>query len=108
LALALPLKTAIAVDDREIMPIKSARINSARASVDCGVARSSYAKLAIICYGGTNEVTASHPDQKTKNYISYVSFAPHLTSPSGYLLVEIVLARRRECGPHLAVHRCSR
>jgi len=57
---------AIAVDDREIVPIKSAGFNGARASVDCGVARSPYAKRAIICYGGANQESGSHPDQKTK------------------------------------------
>jgi hypothetical protein len=75
--LAFPLIAAIAVNDGEVVPVKSAGVKRTRASIDCNVAGPFYANLAIVCGRGNNEENGDHADQSATSPFSRVFCDTH-------------------------------
>jgi hypothetical protein len=81
IALALPLRGAVAVDEREIALVKTARLEKSRAGLDGSVAGSPDANLAIVGCCRDNKPSGSHADQASASPFLDVFYNQHQTPP---------------------------
>ena len=91
-ALALPLIGAIAVDDREIIPVISAGIESTRTGLDCVVARPSYANLAVVGLCRNNKPNGRDTDKAGPSPFYDAFCAQHQTPPRCLVKVRLNVA----------------
>jgi hypothetical protein len=76
---ALTLVAAITVDDRKIVPVKSAGLDGARASLDCDLAGSPDAYLAVVPCRRKNEPSGGHAGKAGANPFSHGCHELHQT-----------------------------